>query len=119
MWLRQPSCPGRLRGSFLRKAVGVADQGVTSISNLLLSVAIARQSTPSEFGMFGIAFALYLGCLTIVRGTVGTVAVLRLSQVEHANAVALQRDGFAASVGIGVGLGALLAGIGLAVGGNG
>jgi O-antigen/teichoic acid export membrane protein len=61
------------------QVLGVLDQGVASVSNLLLAVAVARQSSASEFGSFGIAFALYLVGLAVIRATVGSVAILRMS----------------------------------------
>jgi O-antigen/teichoic acid export membrane protein len=116
---RELICRRRHDGPALRQIVGVADQGVTSVSNLLLSVVVARQSTPGEFGMFGVAFALYLACLTVVRGVVGSVATLGSAQLGRNEAAKLQRYGFAAASGLGLGLGVLLTAGGLAIGNTG
>jgi O-antigen/teichoic acid export membrane protein len=60
-----------------RSGWATLDQAFASISNLLLSVAIARQSTEIEFGAFGLAFAIYLACIGASRAVVGDPTLLR------------------------------------------
>lgn len=54
-----------------------ADQGVSSISNLLLSVLVARDSSPATFGVFALAFTIYQFGLGSSRAFVGEPALIR------------------------------------------
>lgn len=74
---------------------GVADQGLSSLGNFLLSVIIARQVSAVDFGAFGAAFTAYLvvnGISRAVSSETYTV-VFGTRDDEHA------RAGAAASVG--------------------
>src|SRR4051794_15730177 len=53
-----------------RSLVVVADQGVSSLSNLLGSVAAARASTRSEFGAVAVGLSLYAVTLGSFRALV-------------------------------------------------
>jgi len=44
------------------------DQGFVSLANFGLGVVVARLVSPTEFGAFGVAFAVYLVALTVARG---------------------------------------------------
>lgn len=44
------------------------DQGFVSLANFGLGVIVARLVTPTEFGAFGVVFALYLVALNVARG---------------------------------------------------
>lgn len=55
------------------------DQGVSSLSNLLLSVAIASQASQADYGAFGLAFAIYLLLIGIGRSLVGDPVLLRFN----------------------------------------
>lgn len=96
----------------------VADQAASSIGNLLLSVLIARFSTPTEFGAFGLAFATYLLILGASRGLCSLPLTLRFSAADEHE----QRDAVRSSVGLAAALGLLLAPfilvVGLLVGGT-
>ncbi len=54
---------GRLRKGLLT----IADQGICSASNLLLSIAIASQVSAASFGVFAIVYAIYYVLLGAVR----------------------------------------------------
>jgi O-antigen/teichoic acid export membrane protein len=60
------------------------DQGLSSISNLLLSVLVARVSTLDEFGIFGIAFAIYQFGLGSSRAFLGEPALIRIAKGDSA-----------------------------------
>lgn len=51
-----------------RASWGVIDQGFVSLANFGLGVVVARLVSPTEFGAFGIVFAVYLVALNIARG---------------------------------------------------
>ena len=50
-----------------RAAWGVADQMLSSATNFALGVFVARSSTPTEFGVYGLIFATYLIALNVAR----------------------------------------------------
>ncbi|MCC4908095.1 hypothetical protein [Microbacterium sp. cx-59] len=56
------------------------DQGLSSVSNLLLSVLVARVTTLDEFGVFGIAFAIYQFGLGTSRSFLGEPALIRIAK---------------------------------------
>src|SRR5947207_15344131 len=51
-----------------RAALGVSDQAFVSLVNFALGVTVARLVSPTDFGAFGVAFAVYLVALNIARG---------------------------------------------------
>lgn len=56
------------------------DQGLSSVSNLLLSILVARVSGIEEFGLFGIAFAIYQLGLGSSRAFIGEPALIRIAK---------------------------------------
>ena len=50
-----------------RLAWSLADQGVASISNVLLSLVLLRLLDPRSFGGFAVAFTVYLVALNVIR----------------------------------------------------
>jgi O-antigen/teichoic acid export membrane protein len=118
----QPSLlPSRItrRGQFARRAAwGISDQALSSLSNFLLSVLVARAASPSAFGAFTIAIALYAIFLQFVRGLVGLPISIRLSVASHDRwTIGVHRaTGAALSLGALLGLGTL--GAGAAIGGQ-
>lgn len=48
-------------------AIGIADQGASALSNVLLMIAVARTDTPQDFGRFAICVMLYSALLTVSR----------------------------------------------------
>lgn len=63
-WLR-----GRLGGR-ARALAAVTDQGVSSVTNLALSLLVARISSPEAFGALGIVTAVYLLEVGLSRGAI-------------------------------------------------
>jgi len=62
-----------LRGRLLQ---GLGSQGLSSISNFALVVAVARTSSAREFGAFSIAYSMALVVILITRASVGeTLAI--------------------------------------------
>lgn len=56
------------------------DQGLSSVSNLLLSVLVARAAGVAEFGIFGLVFAIYQLGLGSSRAFLGEPALIRISK---------------------------------------
>lgn len=51
-----------------RAGWAVIDQGIVSLANFALGVVVARLVSPTEFGAFGVAFAVYLVAPNVARG---------------------------------------------------
>ena len=66
-------------GKFSRVLWSSADQGLASLSNLLLSVLVARVTSPAEFGIFAVAFTVYQFGLGSSRSFVGEPALIKLA----------------------------------------
>lgn len=58
--------PGRA-SLFRRAGWGVSDQGLSSLANLLLNIAVARTLDPAGFGAFGLAYSVYLLLVGLLR----------------------------------------------------
>jgi O-antigen/teichoic acid export membrane protein len=59
-----------------RLVQGVTSQGLSSLSNFLLVVAVARTSSPDEFGAFAIVYSIAVLALLALRGAVGETLVV-------------------------------------------
>ena len=59
-----------------RVGAGILDQGVSSLSNVLASIAVARSVTPTAFGAFALAYSVYILILGISRGLSGETYIL-------------------------------------------
>lgn len=70
----------------LRGVAGVADQALSSASNIFLVLAVARVSTPHDFGVFSFAYVALTFAISLVRGGLGTPISLQArdpQQVRH------------------------------------
>lgn len=81
-------------------AQGIGSQGLSSLSNFALTVAVAHASSPEEFGAFAVAHSLAVLAIPIVRSSVGET----LAVTDHAG-----RAGMGAGAIAGVVVGACLA----------
>lgn len=84
----------------------IGDQGLSSAINMALAVVVARATTPAEFGVFTLAFAIYIVALGVSRSVSSDPLTVRYSAVcrdewKRGVAVAL---GTAIAVGAGVAL---------------
>jgi O-antigen/teichoic acid export membrane protein len=93
---------------------GLADQALSSLTNFVLGIVVARTVGLTEFGAFGLAFTAYLIVTGIGRAVTGQPLLIRYSGVDSAT----WRRGAAAATGaavvIGVGSAVLALVIGLA-----
>ena len=87
---------------------GVADQALSSLSNFVVGIAVARELGTQEFGAFSLAFTTYLLVLNLSRAVASEPLMVRYSAAASDS----QRDAGADSTGIAVVLG-ILAGVGL------
>ena len=65
-----------------RMGWGVADQGVSSMSNFALGIIVARSLGPEGFGSFSLAFITYSFILCASRGLATDPLVVRFSHAE-------------------------------------
>ena len=74
--------PFRLRARAtlgVRLGWGIADQGVSSLTNFLIGVVAARNFPPSEFGSFAVVFAIYTLMLSVSRTIASDPLIIRFS----------------------------------------
>jgi O-antigen/teichoic acid export membrane protein len=64
-----------MKGS-TRVGLGVIDQGLSSVSNALFLVVVARVATVEEFGAVSLAYALFVFGLAVQRASIGTLTSL-------------------------------------------
>ena len=114
------SVVARLRGSATAGSTlwGLFDQALSSFTNFVLSIAVARQVTPDEFGAYSIAFAVYLIALTVSRAVATDPLTIRYSarDVAYWRAATGRATGMAIAVGVASGVASLVAG--LVIGGD-
>lgn len=93
----------RIGSAISRVGWGVADQGLSSLTNFTLGVAVARSLDPSEFGAFSIAFGVYTLGLGIARALSSEPLMVRYSGVPSTE----WHDGARAATGTAICVGAL------------
>jgi O-antigen/teichoic acid export membrane protein len=93
-----------------RFAWGMADQALSSLTNFLLGLLAARSLGPSDFGAFGIAFAIYVVLLGTSRTISSDPMVIRFSSTDSEmwRRAASWGTGSAISIGIVAGAACLL-----------
>jgi len=69
--------PGRARRVFW----GFADQALSSLTNFILAIAVARSAGTTAFGVFSLVFATYLVCLSLSRAVATEPLSVRYSAV--------------------------------------
>jgi hypothetical protein len=105
-----------LRTAHERVGWGVADQALSSLTNLGLGVMVARSVSTSEFGAFSIAFLTYVSALGLSRALTSEPLVVRFSTAtpERWRDAAGSAGGAAFVLGAAIGVGCI--GVGLLVG---
>src|SRR5215210_8498877 len=96
----------------------IIDQALSALSNLGLSIAVARTTSASGFGAFAIAFLLFGISLAVTKSAVGQPLQMRLSGAGVAERVVAFQAGLGAATVVGGVFGLVVAGSGLAVGGE-
>lgn len=80
--------------------VTVADQIVSSLSNFMLVVFVARNSTPTEFGQFSLGYIILVFFLGFQRSLVGEVLLVRFSNGKMTRAIQGHALGLTLLVGL-------------------
>lgn len=109
------SGPTQHRRVALRVGWGVADQGISSLGNLVLGVLVARALSPHDFGAYAVAFTTFGFILSANRGPSTDPLLVRHSgprTAEWRRAVSAC-TGCALTIGIASGIGCLLVGLAL------
>src|SRR4051794_25468069 len=99
---------GRLSQVGRKLSWGVADQGVSSLSNFAVNIYIARLLGAEQYGTFSIVFVTYAFALNACRGLVSDPLMIRFSHVEHPTWRRVTADSSGAAVAIGLALGGCL-----------
>ncbi|HXT93306.1 MAG TPA: hypothetical protein VN714_29085 [Trebonia sp.] len=72
-----------LRTVARRFSWGLADQGMSSLSNAAISLYVARQLGAAQFGAFSVAYVTYSFALNASRGLATDPLLVRFSHAEH------------------------------------
>jgi len=102
-------------GTTHRMGWGLADQAVSSLTNLLVVLTVARSLGAREFGIFSLAYATYGFSLNVSRGVATDPLVVRFSGVarEAWRDATRGASGTAATVGCVIGAACALVGLAL------
>ncbi len=101
-----------------RSAWGVADQGVSSLTNFVLVIAAARNLSRSSFGAFGVALALYALALGISRAICSEPFAVCCSTATADQGTEQARAAIGASLTVGGVAAILLGGFAVVAGGE-
>jgi O-antigen/teichoic acid export membrane protein len=106
-----------VRASARRLSWGLADQAVSSMTNFIVGIHVARSLGATAFGIFSLAWVTYGVVLNVSRGLATDPLVVRFSSVPTASwrAAVSQTSGTALLVGLVAGAANLL--VGTALGG--
>lgn len=100
-----------------RAGWGLADQVVTSATNLLLSVLAARALSVDGFGAFAVAFTIYSFLVTGGRALISRPLAVRYAGAGPEGYRAAAQAATGASLLLGIVAGLIVAGVGLGLGG--
>lgn len=92
---------------------GVADQAVSSISNFAVSLVVARELGPHDFGVFSLAFVTYAVVLNASRGLATDTLMVRYSNAARDTWRPAVAAATATAVAVGVVAGLVCAAAGL------
>ena len=100
----------RARG---RVGWGVADQGLSSLTNFLLGVVVARSVSASEFGAFGLAYSIFVIVIGVSRAATAEPLMVRYTAVDRPHLRSATSSAMGATLLIGLigGVGVLIIGL--------
>lgn len=104
-----------VRGLARRLTWGLADQGLSSMTNFVVGVYVAHELGVAGFGVFSLAWITYGVVVNVSRGLATDPLVVRFSgvAVDRWRAATARSGGTAISVGLAIGTLSVLAGIGI------
>lgn len=105
------------RSAQARLGWGVADQAVSSITNLVLGIVVARSLDAASFGAFGLTWVTYGVILNVSRGLATDPLTVRHSGHPDDRWRIATRRAASTATALGLGVGILCVVIGLAIGG--
>jgi O-antigen/teichoic acid export membrane protein len=105
----------RLRAPLQRLSWGLGDQAVSSMTNFVVGMIVARSLGATEFGVFSLAWVTYGVALNVSRGLATDPLVVRFSGVDDKpwRAAVARSAGTATVVGLATGVCCVLVGIAL------
>lgn len=83
-----------------RRALVVSDQGISSLSNVVVTIFVARSLSAVGFGAFGVAIVAFMLVQGVSRALVGETLLSRYSSVDTETRGSLVPDMLAAAVAI-------------------
>lgn len=94
-----------------RAGWNVADQAISSLTNLALAVVVARSVDETTFGGFAVAFTTFALLIGVNRALTGSVLLIRHSGAASTQRVAAAAAGTTLCLGVVSGVGCLLVGL--------
>ena len=107
-----------IRRASLRLTWGIADQAMSSLTNFLLSIFVARTLGAAQFGAFSLAYVTYGLAINASRGLSIEPLLIRFSGTAPADLAARHRARTGTALLVGLVLGACALGAGRIVGGT-
>lgn len=112
-----PTTRSRVLRAATRVGWGIADQGVSSITNFALGIVVARALDPAGFGVFGLAWVTYGVVLNVSRGLCSDPFTVRFSTADPADRARAVTRMTGAVLAVGAVAGIVVAGLGATIGG--
>lgn len=101
-----------------RTLVGLTDQLLFSLSNLMLTVMVARESTAAQFGAFSLAYVVFLVVQGVVRGLVAEPFSVSYSNSSEPDWRDAATNGAGSATSMGGAVGVIISVCGWLVGGT-
>jgi O-antigen/teichoic acid export membrane protein len=92
---------------------GVADQGISSLTNFMVAAAAARLGSIAEFGGFSLALTVYILLLWVARSLVDEPFMVRLTAASDEDQARAGRDAVGVAIALGAIGGALMVAVGV------
>lgn len=106
------------RGLAGRLSWGLGDQAVSSMTNFMVGVFVARELGVAGFGLFSLAWVTYGVVLNVARGLATDPLVVRYSGSEDRRWRSATADATGTALAVGAVVGLVSALVGLAIGGS-
>jgi O-antigen/teichoic acid export membrane protein len=116
--LRLRAALTRSRHASLRIGWTVIDQGISALTNLVLSVMVAQSATASAFGAFAMAFLVYSLALGFSRALIGQPLQISFASASPNDFRSAARLALGAAVVVGSALSLITVVAGVAIGGQ-